>query len=68
MLRFRHGSNTPGRQGVDWFERVFHLDPDHGNGMFELAILVLLVLVISTIVYRFRGRAARKAAESDDRR
>jgi hypothetical protein len=53
---------------VDWVEQIFHLDPDHGNGMFELAILVLLVLAISMIVHRFRGRAGRRAAARNDRR
>lgn len=52
---------------MDWFEQIFHLDPDHGNGIFEFAILALLVLAISMIVQRFRGRAARRAAARDDR-
>lgn len=52
---------------MDWLEQIFHLDPDHGNGMFEFAILVLLVLAISMIVHRFRGRVARRAAARDDR-
>jgi hypothetical protein len=53
---------------VDWFEQIFHLDPDHGSGTFELAVLLLLVIAISMTVARFRGRAARKAAESDHQR
>jgi hypothetical protein len=52
---------------VDWFEQIFHVDPDHGNGMFELAILLFLVIAISMTIVRFRGRAARKSAKGGDR-
>ncbi len=29
----------------DWIEGVFHVDPDHGNGSLEAAIVVALGLV-----------------------
>ena len=29
----------------DWIEAIFHVDPDHGNGSLEAAIVVVLGLV-----------------------
>ena len=29
----------------DWIEGVFHVDPDHGNGSVELAVVVVLLAI-----------------------
>jgi hypothetical protein len=51
---------------VDWIERIVHVDPDRGSGLFEIAILVFLVIAVSMLVLRVRGRAARRAARARD--
>lgn len=33
---------------MDWIERLFGVSPDGGNGMLELAILIVVVLVIAS--------------------
>ena len=40
----------PGGDRLDWIERLFGVSPDGGNGMLELAVLVVVVLVILTAV------------------
>jgi len=35
---------------LDWIERLFGVSPDGGNGMLELAILVVVALVIVSAV------------------
>ena len=51
---------------MDWIERIVHVDPDRGSGLFEIAILVFLVIAVSMLVLRVRGRAARGAARARD--
>ncbi|HVS41512.1 MAG TPA: hypothetical protein VMU20_04525 [Candidatus Dormibacteraeota bacterium] len=55
---------------MDWMERIFHVDPDGGNGLFELAILVFLVVAVTMLVLRVRGRVTRRgaAAPREERR
>ena len=43
-------------------ERILHVDPDGGNGMFELAILVFLVVAVAMIALRIRGPIGRRTA------
>jgi hypothetical protein len=51
---------------MDWIERIFHVDPDRGSGLFEIAILVFLVVAVSMLVMRVRGRVARRAGRVRD--
>lgn len=48
-------------------ERIFHVDPDGGNGLFELAILVFLAVAVAMIAMRVRGRVSRRAGRTRDR-
>ena len=41
---------------MDWIERLTGLEPDGGNGLLELAILLALVLVLVTAVAAVRRR------------
>ena len=52
---------------MDWMERIFHVDPDGGNGLFELAILVFLVVAVTMAVMRVRGRVALGNRSERDR-
>ncbi len=51
---------------MDWVERIFHVDPDRGSGLFEIAILVFLVIAVAMIVLRVRGRASRRSGSTRD--
>jgi hypothetical protein len=42
---------------MDFIERIFHVAPDGGNGMTELAI-VAVVIFVSAAVYWLRRRRA----------
>ena len=46
---------------MDWIERIFHVDPDGGNGMVELAfsLIVLVTLVYFGGVRLVRSRHRR---------
>lgn len=46
---------------MDFIERLFHVAPDGGNGMTELAILFVVFLVPAAI-YWLRKRRRRRAA------
>jgi hypothetical protein len=44
---------------MDWIEEVFHIDPDGGSGLFELAIVVVVAIVIAMVAagaHRYRSR------------
>jgi hypothetical protein len=44
---------------VDFIERIFHISPDNGSGMLELAILIAVLLPgVSATVWRRRSRHA----------
>lgn len=46
---------------MDFFERLFGVSPDGGNGLLELAYLVCMTLVGAMAVYfLFRWRAIKK--------
>jgi Tfp pilus assembly protein PilE len=48
---------------MDWIEQVFHVDPDGGSGMLELALVVLVAAVIAIVAsgaWRYRGRRRSK--------
>ena len=51
---------------MDWIERIFHVDPDRGSGLFEIAILVFLVIAVSMLVMRVRGRVSRSSGRARD--
>ena len=51
---------------MDWVERIFHVDPDGGSGVFELAIVVFLVLAVTMLAMRVRGRLNRPRRSSSD--
>lgn len=55
---------------MDWVERIFHVDPDAGSGLFEVAILVFLVVAVTMLALRVRGRVTRHgaAAPEEERR
>lgn len=41
---------------MDWIEKIFHIDPDGGNGMLEMLIIALVVAVlVSLLVMRLRA-------------
>jgi hypothetical protein len=44
---------------MDWFERLFHISPDGGNGYFEWLIVVVIVLAVT---YPLRRRLRRFAS------
>jgi hypothetical protein len=50
---------------VDWIEQIFHVSPDGGNGMIELAIYVILgaalLLGLNYMLKRFGFRMPRRA-------
>lgn len=31
---------------MDWFEKLTGLDPDHGNGSYEVAIVLAIIVAI----------------------
>jgi hypothetical protein len=35
---------------LDWIERTFHISPDGGSGITEVAIAVLAVITLSAVV------------------
>lgn len=50
---------------MDWIETLFHLDPDAGSGLFEIAITLLVGFVIAFVAVRLsrkRRRARTRAA------
>jgi hypothetical protein len=44
---------------MDWIEQVFHVDPDRGSGMVELALLLLLARAVVIVVCARRIRPTR---------
>lgn len=44
---------------MDWIERLWHIDPDHGSGTLEVALLLAVALLALLAV-----RGARRAARS----
>jgi len=46
---------------MDWMEKLFGLSPDGGDGSFELAVAVALIMVAATVsvVWLRRARASR---------
>jgi hypothetical protein len=51
---------------VDFIERWLHVSPDGGNGMYEAALLVALVLFVAA-VWRVATRARRGSIRSRSR-
>ena len=43
---------------MDWVERLFGISPDNGSGLFEFAIIAMVVLVL-LLIYRERRRTRR---------
>ena len=54
---------------MDWIERYFNVNPDHGDGTFEALIIILAALVVLASIpmvrRRFRALVTR-IAEVDD--
>jgi hypothetical protein len=54
---------------MDWIERVFHVDPDGGNGVAELVIMAAALVAVVSAVLRLAVRAVRRrvsAAQSEE--
>ena len=54
---------------MDWIEKVFGVDPDGGNGMLELLIIALIVVMLVSLTavragWRPRLRRARRDHDS----
>jgi hypothetical protein len=47
---------------MDWIERLWHIDPDHGSGALEVAILLAVALIAWLAV-----RGARRTIRSRSR-
>jgi hypothetical protein len=45
---------------VNFIEKVFHISPDGGNGMTELAIFIALLLAIGLLVWLRHVKQANK--------
>lgn len=45
---------------MDWIEKVFHISPDGGTGLTELAFFLVFVLAIAVYTWSRRARRARK--------
>lgn len=37
---------------MDFFEQWFHVDPDHGNGSLEALVIVAVIVVVLTLLFR----------------
>jgi hypothetical protein len=44
---------------MDWLERLFHVDPDAGTGLFELALSLLVGLAVALLAVRLTKRSRR---------
>jgi hypothetical protein len=50
---------------LDWIERIFHIEPDAGSGLLELAVVILVaagiaVLAAGGLTRRARARARQR--------
>jgi hypothetical protein len=45
---------------MDFIERLFHVDPDHGTGLLELAILAIAAVIPAVVIF-LRKSAHRRA-------
>jgi len=48
---------------MDFVERILHISPDHGSGMFELSLLLVVVVIMLVI----RALQVRRRRNSDVR-
>ncbi len=63
---------------MDWFEQIFHISPDGGNGSLEIGVIagaaVALAMAIAgalklgTLVRRWSGRATPEARKRETAR